>query len=73
MVFGNTDMLCPDCYSDKFRLSRLRLRDVPFLVALKYPLRCKNCQTRIHTSLPQAFEVMRKRRTASQNPVSPPK
>jgi hypothetical protein len=73
MVFGNSAMLCPDCYTDKFRLSRLRLRDVPLLAAFKYPIRCKNCKTRIHTSLPQAFDVLRKRRTSSQSQTSPQK
>ena len=73
MVFGNVAMLCPDCYSDKFRLSRLRLRDIPLLVAFQYPIRCKNCRTRIHTSLTQAIGVIRKRETSSPNETSSPK
>jgi len=73
MVFGNAAMLCPDCYSDKFRLSKLRLRDIPLLATFKYPIRCKNCRMRIHTSLTQALEVMRKRGPSAHGQTSPQK
>lgn len=62
MLFGSTDLLCPECYSDEFRLSRFRLSDLPLLVVLRYPIRCRKCMTRFHTSLPQALVIMRKRR-----------
>lgn len=61
-------MLCPDCYSSEFRLSRLRLHDIPQLMALHYPIRCKRCKTRTHTTFPQAMKLFRQKAPSDQHP-----
>jgi hypothetical protein len=52
---------CGACGSSRLRLSRLRLSDLPRLLAFQYPVRCVSCQQRAYASLPQVIEVKRKR------------
>jgi hypothetical protein len=52
-------MLCHHCWLEDFRLSRLRLFDMPRLLVLQYPVRCRNCAQRAYTSFPSALKISR--------------
>ena len=43
--------LCPNCWSSEIRSSHFRFVDLAWLVMLKLPLRCEECQQRFHASL----------------------
>ena len=42
---------CAACGSTRFRISRLRVSDVPQLLILRYPIRCKACHKRTYASM----------------------
>ena len=44
-------MNCPICNSDRVRRSRLRIRDVLLLLALHYPVRCRECSERWYVGI----------------------
>ena len=46
-----TRLACPACGAATFRRSRLRLHDLPHLVRLRYPVRCKRCNQRAYAHL----------------------
>jgi hypothetical protein len=50
-------MRCNLCGSTTFRLSRLRLSDLPRTAIFQYPVRCRNCYKRTFTSLLFALKV----------------
>jgi len=52
---------CATCGSTRFRVSRLRLSDVPGLFALRYPIRCMLCMERSYASFPWVLKHKRKR------------
>jgi hypothetical protein len=52
---------CIACGSNRLRLSRFRLSDLPRLLAFQYPIRCVSCQERAYASLPWVMEHRRKR------------
>jgi len=54
-------MLCRDCHSSEFRISRFRWHDIFLLALFRYPIRCKRCKTRTHTALHRALKLSRKR------------
>ncbi len=39
---------CPDCYSTRFKLSRVRPEDRLQLLFFRYPVRCRKCRARIY-------------------------
>lgn len=39
---------CSGCGSTRFRLSHFRLEDVPWLLVLHYPIRCRECSHRTY-------------------------
>jgi len=47
--------LCPFCFSDHLRLSKFRLTDIGPLLALHYPLRCRDCRERVYAFIWQAW------------------
>jgi hypothetical protein len=50
-------MRCNLCGSTTFRLSRLRVSDLPRMAIFQYPVRCRNCYKRTFTSLLFALKV----------------
>lgn len=50
-------MRCILCGSTNFRLSRLRVSDLPRMVVLRYPVRCRDCHKRAFMGLPFALKV----------------
>ena len=48
---GQVSMNCPICNSDRVRRSRLRIRDVLLLLALHYPVRCRECSERWYVGI----------------------
>ncbi len=50
-------MRCNLCGSTTFRLSRLRVSDLPRMVLLQYPVRCRICYKRAFMSIPFALKV----------------
>ncbi len=52
-------MRCNLCGSTTFRLSRLRVSDLPRMVFLQYPVRCRICYKRGFTSLLLAWRMRR--------------
>jgi hypothetical protein len=42
---------CRECSSSRFRLSRVRWKDVERLLLLQYPVRCQRCQRRDYAGL----------------------
>jgi len=54
---------CPMCYSNGFRLSKLRRGDVLRLLLLMYPIRCLECHRRSFVFLPLALKFKPARRT----------
>ena len=55
-------MICVDCSSSSFRLSRFRLTDLERLALLQYPVRCRNCRRRTFVGLPLALALYQARR-----------
>jgi hypothetical protein len=50
-------MRCIICGSTTFRLSRLRVSDLPRMAIFQYPVRCRNCSKRAFISFPLALKV----------------
>jgi hypothetical protein len=44
-------VICRACSSCRFRLSRVRWKDVERLLLLQYPVRCQRCQRRDYAGL----------------------
>ena len=61
-------VICPECSSASFRLSRFRVKDLERLLLLQYPVRCRHCHCRLYAGLPlalvllQASRIRRERR-----------
>lgn len=55
-------MICADCSSSSFRLSRYRLSDLERLLLLQYPVRCRNCHRRTFVGFPLALALYQARR-----------
>jgi hypothetical protein len=55
-------MICQDCSSTEFRLSRFRMSDLERLALLQYPARCRRCGKRAFASLPMALVLLQARR-----------
>jgi hypothetical protein len=61
-------VICPECSSSSFRLSRFRTKDLERLLLLQYPVRCRHCHRRVYAGLPlalvllQASRIRRERR-----------
>lgn len=53
-------LMCPNCWSQQLRFSRFRLRDALWLIVLRMPVRCRECEVRFHPS------VLRVRRQAAR-------
>ncbi len=67
-------MVCPNCYSSNFRLSRFRSHDLPRLFFLQYPVRCQGCKERLPGNLFFALNLLRKRHhDSSHHPPGPQK
>lgn len=54
---------CTTCYSAIFRLSRVRVKDLPRLLILMYPVRCIECFRRSYVFLPVALRLKTTRKT----------
>jgi hypothetical protein len=54
---------CPMCFSNSFRLSKLRRGDVLRLLLLMYPIRCLECHWRSFAFLPLAMKFKPTRKT----------
>jgi len=50
-------MNCPYCGSDRVRNSRFRAIDIPNSLLLRFPVRCRECEERIHVSIKRAREI----------------
>lgn len=55
-------MICGRCAGTEFRLSRMRLSDVPRLLALRFPVRCRSCHRRTYGSWQLAVVLLQLRR-----------
>ena len=55
-------MVCTECASSNFRLSRFRWSDMERLALLQYPVRCRNCRRRTYVGLPLALALFQARR-----------
>ena len=64
-------MICVDCSSSSFRLSRFRLSDLERLALLQYPVRCRNCHRRTFAGLPLALALYQARRAKRMREVRP--
>jgi hypothetical protein len=62
--------LCPICFSETLRRSKLRSGDVRLLLTLRYPVRCKNCGERSHNFIWKAF-ALRHAKVTSREVNSP--
>jgi hypothetical protein len=52
-------VICRRCGSTDFRTSRFRLQDLRRLLFLQLPVRCRSCQLRTFTFLPNLFKIRR--------------
>jgi hypothetical protein len=59
---------CDACGSTRFRMSRLRVSDVPRLFILRYPVRCRSCHKRTYASMFWVMEYKQKRAKQKQAP-----
>lgn len=57
------------CGSSDLRASRLRLKDIPFLLILRYPMRCWVCRERVYIFIPR---IVRMARTSELQNGEPP-
>lgn len=55
-------MICERCQGTEFRLSGLRIGDVPRLLVLRFPMRCRSCHRRTHGSWRLALVLLQLRR-----------
>jgi hypothetical protein len=50
---------CRNCGSDDLRLSHFRIADIWYCLALRYPIRCRNCRRRSTANLISLFRIRR--------------
>jgi hypothetical protein len=55
-------MVCPNCYNSDFRISRLRTHDLPRLLFMQYPVRCRTCKERLYRNLLMTLNLRHARR-----------
>lgn len=55
-------MKCPSCGSGDFRPSRLRGEDIPLLLGLQYPVRCRTCRERMYVCILNLWVIYREKR-----------
>jgi hypothetical protein len=55
-------MNCPSCGTPKFRISRVRLADIPRIALLQYPVRCRLCRERFYVGLWLALHMLQAHR-----------
>lgn len=55
-------MVCPSCYTTKFRLSQFRPADITHLLTTRYPVRCRTCGHRMYSGPLYAFHLWQERR-----------
>jgi hypothetical protein len=48
-------VVCSDCFSASFRMSRIRVKDIKHLVLLRLPVRCRQCHRRCHVTFRSAL------------------
>jgi hypothetical protein len=48
-------VVCSDCFSASFRMSRIRVKDIKQLVLLRLPVRCRQCHRRCHVNFRAAL------------------
>lgn len=65
-------MICPECSSSHFRLSRFRAKDIERLALLQYPVRCQKCHRRTYVSFPLALMMMQADRVRRERRMNPP-
>ena len=53
---------CRICGRSDFRAARFRERDLPHLLLLQYPVRCRTCSERSYTSILRIFKIKREAR-----------
>jgi hypothetical protein len=51
-------VICPECASSSFRLSRFRSKDLEHILLLQYPVRCRNCHRRVYAGLALALVLL---------------
>ncbi len=66
-----TVLTCNGCGSSNMRLSHLRAGDLWDLIALRYPVRCRDCRERGFTTLAKAMEMKREKTAARHRPMHP--
>lgn len=44
---------CRICGSSNFRVSHFRVMDLPLMLVLRYPVRCRHCHERAYAFVPQ--------------------
>ena len=54
------EIRCPECGSEQFHRSHLRLKDLLMMLLLRYPMRCYSCFTRRYAPVGLAFSSGRK-------------
>ncbi len=58
-------MICFLCRSNNMRLSRIRLADLPRLLQLEFPVRCRNCFRRTFVKLGEAWPLITGKKASS--------
>ena len=48
-------VVCSDCFSASFRMSRIRVKDIKQLALLRLPVRCRRCHRRCHVNFRSAL------------------
>jgi hypothetical protein len=61
-VYGRAAMMCGRCEGTEFRLSGMKWRDVPRLLTLRYPMRCRACHHRMYGGRELALMLKQLRR-----------
>jgi hypothetical protein len=52
-------MICWYCGKDRFRRSHFQLKDILWLLVLRYPVRCSFCHKRAYTNIFRAQAIRR--------------
>jgi hypothetical protein len=55
-------MICPSCLSTRLRLSHFRPSDLRSIAILRFPVRCRTCQHRMHAGPLFALHLWQERR-----------
>ncbi|MGA7887571.1 MAG: hypothetical protein WCA44_17670 [Acidobacteriaceae bacterium] len=61
-MYRGATMMCGRCKGTEFRLSRVKWRDVPQLIMLRYPVRCRACHHRMYGGWELALMLKQLRR-----------